>query len=154
MFSPPQQPQNPSSSSNIIKRLFFKYNDLDEQRFSEKMQIALKIADIFYKTKQCTRTDFFKLKDLVKYTAHNINKSVYELDMMVNASDKLSYDDNKNKTIIIRKYADDDTRDIEQAERIEYKSSDIQECLFVTLHKVDVLLNEMMIKNNLLNFWD
>ena len=72
MFTPPQPTSSPDRSANVIKRLHYKYNDLPEQKFSEKMQIALKIFDILFKTGQLTRLDYIKVKDLVKYTCDNL----------------------------------------------------------------------------------
>lgn len=152
MIAPPtQQPQiNPSSSSNILKRLFYKYTDLDEQRFSEKMQLALKITDIFFRTKQCTRTTHKNVKDLVRYTSQNLDKSVYELDMMVNSNTTLN--DVKHTSFVMYEYLDTETR--EEKRRVEFKQGEIQEILFLTLHKIDVELNAMMLEANLLDYWE
>ena len=92
-----------------------------------------------------------KMKNFVKYTSDNINKSVYELDMMVNSNDKISIDTSKHTTIIVQRYIDEDRK---QTERYELKLNEVQEILFITLHKVDILLNETLIKNDLLNYWD
>lgn len=153
MFTPPQPTSSPDRSSNIIKRLFYKYNDLPEQKFSEKMQIALKISDILFKTGQLTRLDNIKMKDLVKYTCDNLTSSVYQLDMYVNSNDRLSADISQHKTIVLKQYKSEIKREESDVIDKEYKQRDIQELLFITLHKVDVLINEALIKNHLLDFW-
>jgi hypothetical protein len=150
MIPPPAMP-NANSTTNVIKKLFMKYTDIDEQKYSEKCIIALKIMDILFKTEQCDKGEYQKVKDLVSYTCQNINKGVFTLDMMVNSSTQISYDDAKNYTKVFQRFMNEERTDVEC---VRFKLNEVQEILLKTSFKISEILHTVLIRNHLLDYYN
>jgi hypothetical protein len=150
MIPPPAMP-NANSTTNVIKKLFMKYTDIDEQKYSEKCIIALKIMDILFKTEQCTKEEYQKVKDLVIYTKDNLNISVYQLDMMVSPQYRLPYAESKMHVKVFKRYTNDERIELED---VKYRLCDIQEIMLITMSKISEILHTVLLRNHLLNFWE
>jgi len=150
MIPPPAMP-NANATTNVVKKLFMKYTDIDEQKYSEKGIIALKIMDILFKTEQCDEKEYQAIKDLVNYTCENINKGVFTLDMMVNNSTQISYDDAKNYTKVFQRFLNEERTEVES---VRYKLNEVQCILLRTSHKVSEILHTILIRNHLLDYYN
>jgi hypothetical protein len=139
-------------SRNVIRRYFEKMIDLDEQCFSEICNISLKIVDILKETGQCNEEDYNNVVDLILFTGDNITRSVYQLDMMVNPDDKISYDESKSKLKILKQYTTT-PRDSNYLIKKEYRIDEIQELLFKTSFKITQKVHQLLHRNQLLDYW-
>lgn len=142
---------NVDKSPNIIKRLFNKYNDLEEQRYSERCQIALKIMQIIYETQQCTKEELDSVKKIIQFP-ERLNYSIYKLDMMVDPNDRLPYDKSKWHFVVFSVLDESYT---EVNKKDEKKSlGDIQEILMFSMHKIDKIMITVLLRNDLIDYWE
>lgn len=150
MIPPPAMP-NANATTNVVKKLFMKYTDIEEQKYSEKCLIALKIMDILFKTEQCTDKEYQTIKDLVSYTCYNINTTIFALDLMINPNDRLPYNDSKQHVKVFKQYTNDERTEMVD---VKYRLPDVQEILLKTSHKVSEILHTVLIRNHLLDYWE
>jgi hypothetical protein len=141
----------PERSPNIITRLHNKYNDLEEEKYTAQCKIALMIMDLLYKTEQCTEEEYNQVKDFILYTKDNLAMSVFQLDMMVNPNDRLPYDQSKYHQKKFEQYVDM-TR--QRTKDVMYRITDIQELLLITTNEINKILNTVLIRNDLINYWE
>jgi len=131
-------------SMNVLKRYYYKFVDMEEQKFSEKCRTAKSLIRLMVYIKMTDQKVLDKIDDLIKYTIDDIPKSIYNLDRRVNPNDDTDYKKDKN-TII---YVESNTGDNNQ-----YNLNQIQELLFNTLDEIDALVQKEIHNNKLLDYW-
>jgi len=141
----------PERSPNIITRLHNKYNDLEEEKYTAQCKIALKIMDLLFKTEQCTQEEYDQVKNFILYTKDNLAISVFQLDMMVNPNDRLPYDQSKYHQKKFEQYVD---MSRQRTKDVMYRITDIQELLLITINEINKILNTVLIRNDLINYWE
>lgn len=135
---------NVERTPNIIKRYFFKFLDLDEQKFSEKCYVAWAMIHFMYIKKMCDKTVLENIDQLINYTTENIEIDIYKLDRRVNSNDVPDYKRDKHTKIEVS------TLD---GRIIVISLVDIQSILFNTLKLITEIVHEQVHKNNMADYW-
>lgn len=135
---------NVEKTTNIIKRYFYKFIDLPDQQFSEKISCSLALLNYLKLKNMCEQKIIDEIMDLRNHTIKKLNISVYKLDRRVNANDTTSYQKDKNTSIKINNL---------KGQQMLLKLTDIQEILFKTIDKVNEIVQKKIHENKLDDYW-
>jgi thiamine pyrophosphokinase len=107
--------------------------------------------DVMYKTEQCEKKEYDRVKELIMFTTDNISSSLFKLDMMVNPNDRLPYNEAKYQYKVFKHFLDEDRLETED---VKYNLADVQELLLRTMNEINKILHDVLLRSHLLNFWD
>jgi len=135
---------NVEKTTNIIKRYFYKFIDLPDQSFSEKVSTALALLKYMRRKNMCDESIVNKAIHLRDFTIRDLNISVYKLDRRVNSNDATDYTKDKNTTIQIT--------DLSGVQK-KLTLMSIQEVLFKTIDELTDIVQEQIHLNKLDDYW-
>jgi len=144
-------PNMSSNTGNLITSYFNKLIDVEEQKFSEKAQISLILIDFLHVTGQCTDDEYTEVKYLIQYTDDRIDRSICELDMMIDPNDRLPYDKAKKYERVFFAVEIDKFGPKVTTTSCKYRVDKIQGLLFRTTFKVVRILHKILLERKLID---